>query len=307
MIFPREKQERAAELEGLKALLAQTPDDPLAKPLMQSRVKELEAELSDMDKDQPAHPETEFLFAGRSVIGSVGIDAKLASRVLDTFQDMLINQHAASRHGSVGSRGRRFGESESRLYLSALPRGSFGLLLSQPQVEDFITATHIAEAMEQITELIRAAAEGDNAFTTAVSSFHSRVLIPLENFLEALDKHEVSVKVRTGSKEISLQRNQVATAYRRVAAAKTKTEELTFMGKFHGILLDSWKFDFLLDTGVIVSGSVSENVTEDEARAMSLLFDKPAEATFLVTRIVTTSGEGQPSYELLALKQRAES
>jgi hypothetical protein len=160
----------------------------------------------------------------------------------------------------------------------------------------------VGEAMEQITGLIQSAAESDNAFAAALSGFNRRVLKPLEKFLEALDKHEVSVKVRAGHREVALQREEVQTAYFRVAAAHPKTEEVKVSGRLHGTLLDSWKFDFLPTGGDVISGEIGESVTEDQAREMNTLFDKPAEATLLVTSIVTPAGESAPSYELAALQ-----
>src|ERR1035438_4010143 len=105
MSYLRDLEKRQAEIVGLKTPLHDMPDDPLAKPLLTSRLQGLEKELADMEKQPPARPEAELLFAGRPAVGSVGLDAKFASKVLDSFQDMVANHYSASRHGAVGSRG----------------------------------------------------------------------------------------------------------------------------------------------------------------------------------------------------------
>lgn len=95
---------------------------------------------------------------------------------------------------------------------------------------------------------------------------------------------------------------EVQAAYSRVAAARPKSETITALGRLHGILLDSWRFDFLVNAGNLISRNLAESVTDQQAREMALLFDKPAEATFQVTSIVTPGGESAPSYELVALR-----
>ena len=302
MSFIREIEQRQAELAGLRAILQRMPDDPLAKPLMASRVRSLQAELDQLEETPPAKPEAELLFAGKPVLGSAGIDAKFAARVLDSFQDMVSNHHAASRHGAVGSRGPRASEGESRLFLSALPRGSFGLLLTQPQVEDFVTAAQVMQAMEQITALVEASASGDAAFSETVGNFHPRVLAPLEKFLSALETQEASVKLRTGTRQVALKPEQLQAAHARVAAASPEEERVTLRGVCRGVLLESWRFDFVSEGAAPITGALSDAVSEDQAKAILALVDQPGEADFKVTRIRTRSGLGRPAYELLSLK-----
>jgi hypothetical protein len=118
----RQREQIARELAGLQSLLQETPDDPFAKPLLESRIKSLQDELLS-EETFPFVPETELLFSGKAVFGSVGIDAKFAGHVLHSYQDMLNTHYAAKRHGNVGKQGRLPGEKESRLYLTGLPRG----------------------------------------------------------------------------------------------------------------------------------------------------------------------------------------
>lgn len=302
MSYLRELEKRQAEILGLKSLLQDMPDDPLAKPLMTSRLKGLEKELTELEKRPPARPEAELLFAGGPVFGSVGLDAKFASKVLADYQDMVSNHYAASHHGSVGSRGPRTGESEARLCLTALPRGSFGLLLGQPQSQDFIAAAQLSDVMDQITSLVEAAASGDAAFAQTVENFHPRVLTPLERFLNTLEAQEASIHIRSATRQSKLTTEQVRAAKLRVSETSPETETIRLPGICRGVLLESWRFDFNAIGQPPISGTLSEFVTEDAAKAMLLLADKPAEAEFKVTRMRTRSGFGRPAYELLNLK-----
>jgi hypothetical protein len=302
MSYLRELEQRQAEIVGLKTLLHGMPDDPLAKPLLASRIRGLENELAEMEKRPPARPEAELLFAGGPVIGSVGLDAKFTSKVLDSYQDMVANHYSASRHGGVGSRGPRTGEDETRLCLTALPRGSFGLLLAQPQAEDFIAAAQLSDAMDQITSLVEAAASGDAAFTDTVEKFHPRVLTPLERFLNALETQEASVHLRSATRQCELNTEQVRAAKSRVVETKPETGTILLRGVCRGVLLESWRFDFNPDGQPPISGVLADLVTEEAAKAMLALVDQPAEARLRVTRMRTRSGFGRPAYELLSVR-----
>jgi hypothetical protein len=278
------------------------PEDPLAKPLLASRLRGLQKELAELEKIPPARPEAELLFAGGPAFGSAGLDAKFAARVLDDYQDMVANHYSASRHGRVGSRGPRTGEEESRLCLSALPRGSFGLLLTQPQAHDFIAAAQLSDVMDQITSLVEAAASGDAAFTDTVEKFHPRVLTPLKSFLNALEAQNASVVLRTTTRQCTLDIAKVTAAKARVAETKPETDTIRLIGLCRGVLLESWRFDFNPEGQPPISGVLAESVSKEAAKAMLALVDQPAKAELTVTRMRTRSGFGRPTYELLSLQ-----
>jgi hypothetical protein len=301
-----EIEQRHVQLVELKALLEDMPDDPLARPLLESRVSDLQQELAEIERAPVRIPEAELTFAGKPVLGSIGIDAKFAGSVLADFQDMVSNHHSAARHGGIGSRGPRHAEGESRLFLTALPRGSFGLLLTQPHVSDFVAAAQVAEALDQLAALIESAASGDAAFGETVQNFHPRVLVPLERFLANLKSQEVSFRLRAGTRQVALAAEQVRGAHLRIQAAQPETEEETIAGVFRGVLLESWKFDFVPDDRLPISGKLSEDLTEEDAKAMLAIVNKRSRARLNATRIRTQGGLGRPSYELREIKRLTE-
>lgn len=301
MSYLREIERLRAEVGGLRERVSVMPEDIFARPLMVSRLREQEAELAELEKNPRVIPEAELLFAGGPVVGSVGIDAKFAGKALDAYQDMVSNHYVASRHGAIGNSGPRKGETEARLCLSALPRGSFGLLLTQPQATDFVASAQLADVMDQITSLLESAASGDAAFTDTVERFHPRVLKPLGRFLEALENQNASVRVRSGTRQCNLKTEQVKAAKERVEATQPETTRTKLRGVCRGVLLESWKFDFNPEGQPPVSGQIAENVSDDAAKAMWALVDKPAVAEIEITRMRTRSGFGRPAYELLDL------
>ncbi len=297
----RKREQLQSELLGLRQLAEITPNDPIAKPLLSQRTNDLEAKIASVSQQAQLQPETELLFGGSPVSGSEGIDVKFVSHVLDSYQDMVTNDFA-SRYGALRHVGRRQGESESRVFLTALPRGSVGLQISQPVVTDFITAMHVAEAMDHITELVKSAAEGDQQFGAALEVFHPRVLAPLTRFLDTLSKNEVSFRMVAPSKDIQLGGEKLREAYARVAAAKSEVTNTEVVGVFGGVLLHSWRFELQPVTGTVISGWLSEQITDDAAARIALLTNHTVIATLNVTSVSTTAGKKRPVYELVSVQ-----
>lgn len=297
----RRKEQLQRELVGLRQLAAITPDDALAKALLDDRVKEAEEALRTLADQVSVRPETEILFGGSPVIGSQGIDAKFAAHILDSYQDMVTNDFA-SRYGALRQTGRRHGETESRVYLTALPRGSVGLQISQPVISDFVTAMHVAEAMDHVTGLVESASEGDAQFEEALEVFHPRVLAPLSRFLDVMAKTDVSCRIVAPSRDLKLGREQIRGAYARVAAAKTDIATTQLEGTFGGILLHSWRFDLQPHDGSVISGWLSENISDTDAARMALMVNQRVIALLNTTSVSTTAGKKRPVYELIALR-----
>ncbi|MBP6863768.1 MAG: hypothetical protein KBC32_00710 [Candidatus Didemnitutus sp.] len=299
----RQLQERRAELTGLRLLLGTAADEEFEKPLLLSKITAKENELQQLEREPTiTAPETELLFGGRAVDGSLGIDAKFASAVLESFQDMVSNHYSGRLFPGMSREGRRPGEQESRLFLSALPRGSFGLKLTQPQPADFVVAQHVGEAMEELTTLVEAAASGDATFAQGVERFHPRVLVPLRRFLDTLANREATVTIRSGQRETQLSIPQVQAARTRVAATIPESDEVTLRGVFRGVLLESWKFDFVPDGALPISGALADSVTDEQAQSMVALCDRPSEAHVRRVRFRTHGNVSRPTYELLALR-----
>lgn len=298
----RQKESLEAELSGLERLLSITPADPLATPLLQARIEEKKSRIRQLEEKPPLTPETEIFFGQGPVIGSSGIEARFAGEVLRRFQDMVTNHFSAKFVGGLRKSGRRRGEPQSRLFLTALPRGSFGLQLAQPHVTDFVTAGQLTQTMEEIADLVGAAAKDDQSFVDTISNFNSRVLVPLTEFLAVLNNAEADCRMISGSRKTSLKKEEVMQAYARVIAAKKDEEIITCRGVFGGVLLQSGRFEFMPSGERLISGWIAEEVSEEQAVEMDRLAGKPCQATMRLTTINIRTGKQTWTHELLDLK-----
>ena len=299
----RQRQTLQVELSSLRALLQTTPDDPLSTPLMESRAAELEQRIRDIEQRPSLAPTAELFFAEGAAFGSEGLEATFTSEVLESYQNMVTNHYAAKHYGTLKRSGRRRGETETQLFLTALPRGSFGLQLAQPHVEDWVAAGQVSQAMLDLSTLVEATVESDQSFETALSNFDARVFKPLKRFIVALHAGGGNCRVVTGLHETSLNTEQITSAFNRVSAANTDEEEVKMPGIFGGVLTFSCEFDLRPDGAELIRGPLAETVTEATAGAWSQQFThKHVMATLKISTVITRTGKKKPTYELLALQ-----
>ena len=297
----RQKESLHAELAGLEHLFSLTPDG-IAKSLLKSRLNELKDDLKKLDENLPLTPETEIFFADGPVIGSSGIDAVFAGNVLTNFQSLVRKQFAAKFCGVLLIKGRITGESISRLFLTALPTGSFGLQLSQPNFEDWITAGQLTETMEDVAELVGASAKDDKTFVEAIANFNGRVKDALVEFLKVLNNAGSDCRIVSGRRQVVLKKEQVAEAYQRAISAETNIETIYPIGIFRGAIIGGI-FNFLTQENSLISGRLGEEVTDEQAIEWDNKFaGLKCQAEIRLTTISIRTGQKSSANELLNLK-----
>ena len=298
----RKKESLQTELIGLEHLYSITPDGPIAKPLLKSQIESLKIEIGKIEANPLAAPETEIFFGQGPVIGSLGIEANFAGNVINKFQNMVTNHFAAKFRGVLRKIGRRMGEADSRLFLTALPKGSFGLQLSQPHLTDWVIAREMTETMEDITGLVEASAKDDKSFVDAMANFNGRVLVPLTDFLRVLNNAGADCRLVSGRRQAALKKNEVVEAYQRAISAEEKIETIKLVGVFHGALTQSGKFEFTPRGESLLTGWLGENVTEEQAKEWDRqLTEVQCEAEIKLTTISTKTGQKSSGNELVNL------
>ena len=298
----RQRQILQIELASLRGLLHMTPDDPLATPLMQSRVEELEQKIHTLEQRPSLAPTTELFFTEGAALDSDGLEATFTSEILESYQNMVTNHYTAKNYGTPRRSGRRRHEVESQLFLTGLPRGSFGLQLSQPHIQDWVAATNVSQAMLDVSQLVEATVESDQAFETALANFDARVFKPLKRFIVALHAGQSECRLVTGLHETSLNADQITTAYDRVSAADTEERIIRLTGVFGGVITFTWKFDFQPDNASVIFGPLAEEVDDITAKEWNETYTQQrVEAELKESTVLTRTGKKKPTYELLNL------
>ena len=220
-------------------------------PLMSVSFAEREQELMEKIAALPLgnkEARTVLFFSGDPVQGSVGIDASFAGRVLEPFQSMVMADYADRWHGVVGSRGRRSGEADSRLLLTALPRGSFGLELTRADNDELFEEDQLADTLAHVTKLVESSARSDEDFAAELDETAPRVIQNLRQFLEVVAKGKAGLRLESGDYRCSMNAVEADEAFNRVAGTITNDE----LEKVH----TDHRFEFTLATSVKLSASV---------------------------------------------------
>lgn len=274
-------------------------------PVMSVAFAEREEEIREKLEALPLgnkEARTVLFFSGEPVQGSMGIDAAFAGRVLEPFQSMVMADYADRWHGVVGSRGRRPGETQSRLLLTGLPRGSFGLELTRAENDELFEEGQLADTLAHITRLVEAASRSDEDFAAELDATAPRVIQNLRAFLEVIAKGKAGLRLESGDFRCTMNPVQANEAFNRVAGTITSDEAVEMPGVFKGVLLESWKFDFVTDENHSVGGKIDENLTEEQVIALNReFFNEHCRASLLKTTVLFKNGRVRTSYTLKGL------
>ena len=285
-------------------LIELTGDHPIMSIGLNQRRQKLQGELDSLPVGSK-EPRTVLFFSGEPVIGSIGIDASFAGRILAPFQNMVMSEHAHRWHGAVGSRGKRIGERESRLILTGLPRGSFGLELSKAENEEFFEEDQLADTLAHVTRLVESASRSDEDFAAELDETDPRVIQNLRDFLRVVSEGHAGLSIESGDFRCTLNPIQASDAYERASATQTNEENIVESGVFKGLLLESWRFDFVTDAGHKISGKLHDDLTKDDALGLIREFtDYPCQANLVKTTVLFKNGKVRVSYILENLARR---
>ncbi|HKP46831.1 MAG TPA: hypothetical protein VJT50_09540 [Pyrinomonadaceae bacterium] len=298
-----------AQREFLKAQLLETErlkemvgDHPLMSVSFAERQKELKEKIAALPL---GHKEarTVLFFSGEPVQGSVGIDASFAGRVLEPFQNMVMADYADRWHGLVGTRGRRPGEAQSRLLLTGLPRGSFGLELTRADNDELFEEGQLADTLAHVTRLVEAAARSDEDFAAELDQTAPRVIQNLREFLEVIAKGKAGLRLESGDFRCTMSPVEANEAFNRVAGTITNEELITIPGVFKGVLLESWRYDFVSHDNHSVGGKIDQNLTEEQVVELNRdFFNKPCVASLSKTTVLFKNGRVRTTYVLRDIK-----
>lgn len=275
-------------------------------PLMSVSFAEREEELQRQIAELPlGHKEarTILFFSGEPVQGSMGIDASFAGRVLEPFQTMVMTDYADRWHGVVGKRGRLSGEAESRMLLTGLPRGSFGLELTRADNDELFDEEHLADTLAHVTKLVEASARSDEDFAAELDETAPRVVQKLREFLEVIAKGKAGLRMESGDFRCSMSPIEANEAFKRVAGTITQEESETVAGIFGGVLISDWRFNLTTAEGHNLGGKIDENLTQDQVVDLNRrFFNEPCVAHLIRTTVIFKNGRVRTTYVLRSLE-----
>jgi hypothetical protein len=133
----------------------------------------------------------------------------------------------------------------------------------------------------------------------AIEPIPPRVLQPLKQFLKTLAQHEAELRLAFhGSPSQSLTASQIQKTADRLERDMTQ-ETVEIGGTFRGVTRESGYFDLKTDAGDVITGTVADDLTEDDLERIDGLTNKQCKAKLQKTTVQRISGPSKSTFVLL--------
>ncbi len=151
------------------------------------------------------------------------------------------------------------------------------------QDDEETLAVH-AQSLQNITSSIEAITDA-SSFEDSLETIPPSVLHPLKQFLGVLANHGAELRIAFPDRTaFSVSTDAVANAFDRLSREVTQ-DTLTFEGVFRGLTWESGMFDLKLESGEVITGQVSGELTESDLERLSELQNESCSAEIQVTRM----------------------
>jgi hypothetical protein len=253
-----------AEISGIERLLQSLPEeDALGRMNLDSRRQELREQLEHLGDDRSTLASTALFFGGKPVIGSRGIQADFASKVLDDYRDSVINMWASTER-DIALRGPVPDQDSARLHVTELLHGSVGFLIEEIDLKALpLFPSPLKKAADAIDELIVSVARNsDEDFERELERLHPRVFRAVERLIKDLHQAEATVRVVDESRDEILTKEDVDKAYVRLEATSIDEDHFTEDGLLIGLLPYGERFEFRRTGGQLITGKVAPSLSE---------------------------------------------
>jgi hypothetical protein len=301
MITRRNREYITVQLLETKRMIELVENDPIMSVSLKQKEKSLLDQLEKIPVDKK-DSKVVLLFNGNPVKGSLGIDASFIGKVVVPFQNMVTSEFAHRVDGKVGKRGQLNNKNESRLFLTALPRGSFGIELSKLESSNLYEDDKLSDSLSHVTKLVESSAKSDEDFAVELDGTTPRTIQNLKEFFKIVADDQAGVTIESGGIKCELNPGEVKNGYDRVSGTITTEKPKTITGVLKGILLESWKFDFTDDAGSTITGRIDENLTNEQVSGyISTYFNKPCKAVLKEGKVLFKNGRERISYILSSI------
>ena len=301
-----------AEAAGLEQLLEQAEQfgDAVGQIQYRERLDEIARSLQEMAEEDTHLASIALYFSGKPVIGSRGIAAEFAGKLLETYQDIVSKTFAKSEVGTLGERGRVPMKQSTDLMVTGLTHGSFGFVLEELSDQAEIHDTALKEILGAVSDLLQSVgSENEAEFDRVTEDLDSRTLIALREFFNGMDTAEAAVRVVEDKREFSLDPKAIHRG--RVRTEATQIDERTeiIRGVLAGFLPEHRKFELRDENGNTFYGTTTKEAAEQFEAAVQhdqVVIGALCEAEFVVREIRPLNRPPRLTYRLIGFHKLGE-
>ena len=253
-----------ADMSAVDELLRRlSPDDALGRISLASRKEQLLAELESTGDAADHLASTALYFGGKPVVGSVGIQADFAAKMIEDYRDSVVKMWAAGAT-DLAARGPIAEHGLGKLHVTALLHGSMGFLIEEIEPKATpLFPTPLKQAAEAVDELIIGLArKTDEEFQEQLEQVAPRVFIAVQRLVKNLHQAEATVRIVDSERDEALSKVELDKAYVRLEESNINEELFTEDGLLIGILPYGERFEFQRTGGLLITGKVAPTLSE---------------------------------------------
>lgn len=290
--------------EILSLLSDATNDDIIGKMSLESRLIELNEQLSHEPVDLHPPVKATLTFKGAPVMGTYGIAANFGSKVVNAFND-AISHVATSFLGSLPAKGRVPNIDGNMLMITGTAKGSFGFTLEEFRPDAplfFDEESSVSKALDQTHSILQMSMIGDDdGLAEAISDLDDRALDKIRGFVQILlDNKAVFALKHNNLHLIANNINEIERAVFKLSKDSVKEELNEFEVIFMGALPHKRQCEFVMsndENKSIFIAKISNYINNPDV--INDHRGEKVKAKFLCTQI----GDGKPKYSLRELPE----
>ena len=285
-----------SQREALKRMIERSnPEHVLEHRSLKAALSEIEEIISSRRLvSDPAR--VRLTFNGKPVIGSHGIYADFASKIVNAFTD-TITAVAASLSEPLAAKGPIPNKDLNQLLITNTVLGSFGFELEEYRPESLLIEDEsaVAIAIEKTQKILEGTTGTDDELADSIVETDPRAIGKLKNFLSILSENESVCALQYKERFFRFSDvTQVKSSLQRISSDNLSEEERDLPGIFIGFIPKTRTFEFRPnDQEESIVGKALPSLTE--IGSINSHLNQPA----TVKMLVTTVGNGKPRYQLI--------
>ena len=175
--------------------------------------------------------------------------------------------------------------------------------LSKLESSDLFEDNQMSDSLSHVTKLIESSSKSDEDFAAELDGTTHRTIQSLKEFFKVVSDDQAGVTIESGGIRCELNPVEVKSGYERVSETITTEIPKTINGVLKGILLESWKFDFVDEAGTTITGRIDENLSEEQvSNYITSYFNKPCKAILKEGKVLFKNGRERISYILSSIE-----
>jgi hypothetical protein len=301
----------------LRQLLGAAGDDPVLVPQLQQRLQDVEDQLRTLETStgklfrdvHPELPRVALFFRGGGVQDNQGIRPGLAGEALIQYERMFIEQALRDEREAARVAGRQRrprGSPFPGLLFTGTPRGSFGLEFVPQHAEDEGLLSLHARSLENVANALVQVSSSDRPLDELLRDIPPGVMRSMKKFFNILAQHGAELRLAfSAAPSESITSERIKSASDRLER-ELDEEDFLAKGVFRGLTRESLVFDLLGEDGTVTTGTIADDLTEDDLDRIDALTNKRCLAKLRKTSIRQVGGGSRETYLLLDAKSEEE-